>query len=91
MATPLPADLETLLLALEKAGCSRSLDLIVSLHEPVEPASLIGLGFAIKHVMQSLPMISGTLSSDRLRALAALPEVRAIELDGEMQAYLRTL
>ena len=88
MATPLPAELETLLQALEQAGYSRSLDLIVSLHEPAEPASLIRLGFVVRHVMQSMPMVSGSLNADRLRALAALPEVRAVELDGEMQAYL---
>ena len=59
---------------------------VVTLRPGADAAEVAGKGMWIEHVMQTLPIVTGTVDAGALTALADAENVVRIEPDGEMRA-----
>ena len=67
----------------EQTGEQPEIPIMVTLNGPANLKELEERGLKIIHSIELLPGVSGTLTPDKLRALAELPQVKIIEFDGE--------
>jgi hypothetical protein len=70
---------------LAQGGAGR-IAVIVTLSGPVDERLLAARGLDVAHRFEAIGAVSGTIAAGDVPGLAALPEVRSIELDSEMHA-----
>lgn len=59
---------------------------IVTVSSDADMAAMESRGLKVQRTLESVSAVAGTLAADRVKDLAALEEVRAIEYDGEIRA-----
>jgi hypothetical protein len=83
MTTKIATDLLEEVKRAEQTSPPREIPIIITLNGPANLKELEEKGLKIIHSIELLPGVSGTVTPDKLPALAELPQVKTIEFDGE--------
>jgi hypothetical protein len=72
-----------------EAGAADMVPVIVTLTGAIDEDQLTACGLDIAHRFEEIGAVSGAIAASEVRRLAALPEVKTVELDSEMRAMDR--
>jgi hypothetical protein len=72
-----------------EAGAVDTVPVIVTLTGAIDEDQLAACGLDIAHRFEEISAVAGAIAASEVRRLAALPEVKTVELDSEMRAMDR--
>jgi hypothetical protein len=71
------------------AGAAETVPVLVTLTGTIDEGQLRACGLEIAHRFEEISVVSGAIAASAVPRLAALPGVKAVELDSEMRAMDR--